>query len=118
MLKSKQAEITKFVNESISKNGNAPFWSVPSKNLNTHWYRGQYANSLYEELQTAKNSGQDYYNGYRSTFINESKFEQAIQGHGETTKGYYDTECLALVSQSLGHNRIDVVYSNYLSRFR
>lgn len=118
VLKSKQAEITKFVNESISKNGNAPFWSVPSKNLNTHWYRGQYANSLYEELQTAKNSGQDYFDGYRSTFINESKFEQAIQGHGETTKGYYDTECLALVSQSLGHNRIDVVYSNYLSRFR
>ena len=117
VLKSKQADITKFVNDSISQRGNSPFWSEPSKNLNTHWYRGQYANSLYEELQTAKASGQDYYDGYRSTFINERKFEQAIQGHRETTKGY-DTSCLALVSQSLGHNRIDVVYSNYLSRFR
>lgn len=116
VLKSKQAEITNFVNERISQNGNAPFWNEPSKNLNTHWYRGQYAKSLYEELLIAKNNNQDYYVGNRSTFINESKFEQAIQGHKETTKGY-DTECLALVSQSLGHNRIDVVYSNYLSRF-
>lgn len=116
VLKSKQEQITKFVNDSISKNGNQPFWNAPNKNLNTHWYRGEYAKALYNELLQAKADGQDYYGGYRSTFINEGKYEQAIKGHNSTTKGY-DTECLALVSQSLGHNRIDVVYSNYLSRF-
>lgn len=116
VLKSKQEQITSFVNDSISRNGNQPFWNTPSKNLNTHWYRGEYANALYNELKQAKTDGQDYYGGYRSTFINESKYEQSTKGHNETTKGY-DTECLALVSQSLGHNRIDVVYSNYLSRF-
>lgn len=116
VLKSKQEQITSFVNDSISRNGNQPFWNTPSKNLNTHWYRGEYANALYNELKQAKTDGQDYYGGYRSAFINESKYEQSTKGHNETTKGY-DTECLALVSQSLGHNRIDVVYSNYLSRF-
>ena len=37
----------------------------------------------------------------------------AIKGHSQKVKGY-DVECLAMVSQNMGHNRIDVVYTNYL----
>lgn len=59
---------------------------------------------------------EDYFNGYRDFFVNSSKLKQATSGYGENTKGY-NTECLAIVSQNLGHNRIDVVYSNYLSKF-
>lgn len=116
VIKGKQAEITAFVDKHLSKHGNKPFWNKVDKNLNTHWYRGNYAQSLYNDLVTAHNSRQDYFEGYRDTFVNASKLAQATDGHGVITKGY-DTESLAIVSQNLGHNRIDVVYSNYLSRF-
>ena len=111
-----QKQVTNFVNLHYSKQGNVPFWSSVDKNLNTHWYRAEYANGLYCDLVSAKNNGVDYFNGYKEMFINSSKLNEAMTGRKELTKGY-DTECLALVSQNLGHNRVDVVYTNYLSRF-
>lgn len=117
VIKDKQEYITKFVDKHISTLGNKPFWSKADKNLNTHWYRGEYAHTLYNDLITAKHNRQDYFEGYRDTFVNISKLEQAITGHKETTKGY-DTETLAVVSQNMGHNRIDVIYNNYLSRYK
>lgn len=116
VIKNRQTDITAFVNKHLADNGNKPFFDRVDKNLNTHWYRGEYANALYHDLITAKNNRTDYFEGYRNTFVNASKLEQATRGHGEITKGY-DTEALAVVSQNLGHNRIDVVYTNYLSRF-
>ena len=116
VIKGKQADITSFVDKHLSNRGNTPFWNKVDKNLNTHWYRGEYANALYNDLIIARNNRQDYFEGYRDTFVNASKLEQATSGHGTVTKGY-DTECLAVVSQNLGHNRIDVVYTNYLSRY-
>lgn len=116
VIQGKQKEITFFVNKHQSKNGNKPFWSKVDKNFNTHWYRAEYAKTLYNELISAKTNKQDYFNGYKDLFVNSSKLGKAIEGHRETTKGY-NTEVLAIVSQNLGHNRIDVVYANYLSRF-
>lgn len=116
VLKSRQTDMTAFVDKHLESKGNKPFWNKADKNLNTHWYRAEYARSLYNDLVSAKNQGQDYFSGYRDTFVNASKLSQATEGHGRITKGY-NTECLAVVSQNLGHNRIDVVYSNYLSRF-
>mgnify|MGYP003297639880 CR=1 FL=1 len=63
-----------------------------------------------------KKNQTDYFNGQRNIFVNDLKLKQATDKHNSTTKGY-DTNTLAIVSQNLGHNRIDVVYSNYLSRF-
>lgn len=116
VIKSKQAEITFFVDTHQSKNGNKPFWNKADKNLNTHWYRAEYAKALYNDLVFSGNNRQDYFSGYRDFFVNSSKLEKATNGHGQITKGY-NTEYLAIVSQNLGHNRIDVVYANYLSRF-
>lgn len=116
VIKSKQENITAFVDKHSSLYGNKPFWNKVDKNLNTHWYRAEYAHTLYNDLIFALNKKQDYFEGYRDTFVNASKLELATSGHGTITKGY-DTESLAIVSQNLGHNRIDVVYSNYLSRF-
>lgn len=116
VIKERQKDITDFVDKHSSINGNKPFWSKVDKNLNVHWYRGEYAHLLYNDLITAKNNKQDYFKGYRDSFVNSAKLEQATRGHGQITKGY-DTEALAIVSQNLGHNRIDVVYSNYLSRY-
>ena len=64
-------------------------------------------------MLNAKENGLDYFKGYKDLFINQSKFMNAIKGHSQKVKGY-DVECLAMVSQNMGHNRIDVVYTNYL----
>ena len=116
VIKDRQNDITAFVNKHAATHGNKPFWDKVNKNLNVHWYRGEYAHTLYNDLIFANNNKQDYFEGYRDKFIDANKLEQATSGHGIITKGY-DTEALAIVSQNLGHNRIDVVYSNYLSRY-
>lgn len=116
VLNGKQAEITKFVNAHIEVNGNKPFWNKVDKNLNTHWYRGEYAKNLYNDLIFAKNNKADYFNGYYDTFINQNKLNSATKNYGTVSKGY-DTEILGIVSQNLGHNRIDVVINHYLNKF-
>lgn len=116
VLNGKQEEITKFVNTHIEVNGNKPFWNKVDKNLNTHWYRGEYAKTLYNDLIFAKNKKTDYFNGYYDTFINQNKLNSATKNYGAVSKGY-DTEILGIVSQNLGHNRIDVVINHYLNKF-
>ena len=108
-----QKTITSFVDNHLKNHNNTPFWHKVDKNLNTHWYRGVYANGLYHDLLKAKENGIDYFKGHKDMFINQSKFTKATKGRSQNVKGY-DVECLAMVSQNMGHNRIDVVYTNYL----
>lgn len=116
VLNGKQKEVTDFVNSHIETKGNKPFWNKIDQNLNTHWYRGEYAKSLYNDLVLAKKNQIDYFNGYYNTFINQNKLNKATANYGEKSKGY-DTAILGIVSQNLGHNRIDVVMNNYLDKF-
>lgn len=116
VIKSKQNAITDFVNQHENQKGNTPFWNSVNKNLNTHWYRAEYANHLYNDLIFSKNNKADYFNGYYNTFVNQSKLNNATKNYGAISKGY-DTEILGIVSQNLGHNRIDVIMNNYLNRF-
>lgn len=111
-----QKEITSFVDNHLATQRNNPFWNKVNKNLNTHWYRGEYAHALYQSLLNAKQNREDYFNGYKDTFINQNKLDKAISKRKATTKGY-DNEILGMVSQNLGHNRLDVVHTNYLSRY-
>ena len=108
-----QKTITSFIDNHLKKHNNTPFWNKVDKNLNTHWYRAIYAKGLYQDFLKAKENGVDYFKGYKDMFINQSKFEKATKGRSQNVKGY-DVECLAMVSQNMGHNRIDVVYTNYL----
>ena len=116
VLKGKQEEITKFVDTHIEIKGNKPFWEKVDKNLNTHWYRAEYAEHLYNDLILAKNNKTDYFNSYYDTFVNADKLSKATENYGAISKDY-DTEILGIVSQNLGHNQIDVVINHYLSRF-
>lgn len=116
VIKNNQTDITAFVDKHLKEYGNTPFWNKVNKNLNAHWYRAEYANTLYKDLLNASTKGLDYFDGYKEYFIDSAKLTQATSGRRKTTKGY-DTQCLAMVSQNLGHNRIDVVYTNYLNRF-
>lgn len=111
-----QEKVTAFIDNHYNNKGNAPLFTSVSKNLNTHWYRAEYANGLYNDLVNAKNNGTDYFNGYRDVFVNASKLDTVTSGKNKTTKGY-DSECLCMTSMCLGHNRVDVVYTNYLVRF-
>lgn len=113
VLKEWREEITRLVDARQEEHGNSPLFGAPDKNLNTHWYRAQYARDLYDGLSRAEREGKDYYDGYRSTFLDYGKLEKAVYGHPAVTKGL-NTQILAEVSQQLGHNRIDVVYTNYL----
>lgn len=116
ILSSKQVAITDFVNTHMQTNGTElGFWDKIDKNLNVHWYRAEYAENLYSELKECKENGNKYMNGRFQEVINISKLEQAVSKYGDKTKGH-DTELLGIVSQSLGHNRIDVM-NHYIGKF-
>lgn len=113
-----QKSITDFVNQKIADTGAySHLWDKVNKNINTHWYRAEYAERLYKELEQSKLSNMPFFNGHYGELINQSKLEIATKKYGKTCKGY-DTELLAMVSQELGHNRIDVIYTNYLGKFK
>lgn len=116
VLNGKQKGITDFIDKHIEAKGNKPFWNKIDKNLNTHWYRAEYARNLYNDLIFSKNNKADYFNGYYDIFISQEKLNKATKNYGEISKGY-DIELLGIVSQNLGHNRIDVVMNNYLDKF-
>ena len=54
VIKDKQKAVTSFVDRHQSKNGNKPFGDKTDKNLNTHWYRAEYAKALYSDLYLLK----------------------------------------------------------------
>lgn len=73
-------------------------------NTNLHAYRNEYSVNLYRELSEARADGRDYYDGMRSTFINEDALSKACSHPrycNEYVRGYH-TETLGLVSQALG----------------
>lgn len=113
VLREKREQVTEFVNAMQEKNGDAPLFPLPDRNLNTHWYRAQYARDLYRGIARARQAGQDYFEGCRQTYVDEGKLTRAVKGLKAQTKGF-DTLILAEVSQQPGHNRIDVVYTHYL----
>jgi hypothetical protein len=116
VLDSHQQAITDFVNSRMVQKGkDAPLWDKVNKNINTHWFRAEYAEQLYKELEQSKFNGEEYFNGKYDEFINQLKLETATRRYVSTCKGY-DTNLMAMVSQELGHNRIDVIYTNYLGK--
>lgn len=87
----------------------------PHRHINTHWYRNQYSCILYRQLSAEAAAGRPYYGGsnYLRYAIDSGKVERNIRRHGSTYKGH-DTEVLSLLSQSLGHFRLDVCTDHYL----
>ena len=115
VLERDRPRITDLVNQHVLENGNsAPMFSAVDSNANPHYCRREYAYQLYSDLRQASEQGYDYYNGMRGTFINQHHLDKAISRYShENIKGYV-RDILAEVSQSLGHNRIDVILYHYL----
>jgi hypothetical protein len=116
VLENQRENITNLVNQAIERNGqDNPIFDKPcDKNINPHWYRGEYAQNLYNDLLQAREQERDYYNNMREKFVNQEILERACSRyHNEEIRGY-DRDIMAEVSQNLGHNRIDVVLYHYL----
>lgn len=109
VLPDQREKMTSFVDNKIATAGqNARLITHCSKNCNPHYERGNYAQALYTSLKEAKDNGVDLYEGRRSLFINQAKYEQAISHprySAPTVRGY-DTTVLAEVAQHLLHYRI------------
>ncbi len=109
VLPDQREKMTSFVDNKIATAGqNARLITHCSKNCNPHYERGNYAQALYTSLKEAKDNGVDLYEGRRSLFINQAKYEQAISHprySAPTVRGY-DTLVLAEVAQNLLHYRI------------
>lgn len=88
VLKEKQEEITRLVDAGQKEHGNSPLFDTPDKNLNTHWYRAQYARDLYERFSQVEQEETDYFDGYDHVFLDYGKLEQAVRGHAEQTKDF------------------------------
>lgn len=119
VLPSERGWITEFVNHAASAIGeDKPMIAVCDANCNPHFQRGEYAQQLYQDMLQAKQNGTDIYEGMRSTFINQERYEHAIEHpryREEFVRGY-DTHICAELSQQLGHNRIEVVINSYLDK--
>ena len=81
--------------------GTAPIWGKIESSCDVHSYRREYAAARYEEL------ARDI-----STLTPSEKYICRGSRRGEV----YDRAALAEVSQDLGHNRLEVVVTNYLGK--
>lgn len=88
----------------------------PYGHINTHYYRNEYSCNLYNELLENKLNNEPYYNGspYYENYINTDKYFNNIDKIKDDTYKDYDKEIVGLLSQSLGHYRLDVVVNHYL----
>jgi hypothetical protein len=109
VIPNQREKMTSFVDNKIATAGqNARLISHCSKNCNPHYERGNYAQSLYSSLKEAKDNGRALYDGRRGLFIDQQKYEQAMNHprYSSPTVRGYDTAVLAEVAQHLLHYRI------------
>lgn len=116
VLEQERPRITELVNQKIAEQGaTAPMFRAVDSNANPHYARREYAQALYADLKQAHEDGRDYYDGYRSKFINEQALEKAISRYNNEVVRGYERDVMAEVSQNMGHNRIDVIIYHYLN---
>lgn len=86
-----------------------------NKHVNSHYYRNEYSCNLYNQLKDELNNEKGFYNDsqYMYYAINPTKVSENLRRYGENYKGY-DTMLLSMLSQSLGHYRLDVCVNHYL----
>lgn len=73
-----------------------------------HGYRREYARTLYQELQRDREFRQDLERFYK---IKPTAREYIVR---DGSRERYDRDSMGIVSQSLGHNRIDTTIRNYI----
>lgn len=110
--------IDKYISDFYSSHSRStPLFSDfdPHRHINCHWFRNEYSCNLYSQLKNEFENGKPFYNDsdYLNYAINSSKVAANFRKHGDIYKGH-DTMVLSLLSQSLGHYRLDVCTNHYL----
>ena len=81
--------------------GTTPIWGKIESSCDVHGYRREYAATRYAEI---------------ARDINSLPEKERYICRGSRKGDVYDRAALAVVSQDLGHNRLEVVVTNYLGR--
>ena len=112
-----QNYITEYVEKFYSTHTpDTPLFSDFDKNkhINCHWYRNEYSCNLYLQLMREVENNESYFGGGDFLhYINSSKVADNFSKHGDYYKDH-DVMILSLVSQCLGHYRLDVCVNHYL----
>ena len=120
ILPSEREKMTAFVDSKIAIFGeNCRLVENLDRNSNPHFFRHVYAQGIYESMREAREKGEDIYCGQRDTFIDQNRYERAL----ETSKykadmifDKYDRFIVGEVSQMLAHFRIDTTILSYLEK--
>ena len=120
ILPSEREKMTAFVDSKMAIFGeNCRLVETCDQNANPHFWRHVYAQEIYEAMREAREKGEDIYCGQRDTFINQERYERAL----ETSKykadmifDKYDRHIVGEVSQMLAHFRIDTTILSYLEK--
>lgn len=104
-----QKEISKIVTDR-ELSGKKKIFDRVNSHANIHAYRREYCQSLYKELLKDK--------GYRDRLVrvyeNRGKDMSITKEEYKTRDGrVFDRQSLAIASQALGHNRLDVIPKSY-----
>ena len=120
ILPSEREKMTAFVDSKMAIFGeNCRLGETCDQNANPHFWRHVYAQEIYEAMREAREKGEDIYCGQRDTFIDQNRYERAL----ETSKykadmifDKYDRFIVGEVSQMLAHFRIDTTILSYLEK--
>ncbi len=120
ILPSEREKMTAFVDSKIAIFGeNCRLVENLDRNSNPHFFRHVYAYEIFNAMCEAREKGEDIYCGQRDTFINQERYERAL----ETSKykadmifDKYDRHIVGEVSQMLAHFRIDTTILSYLEK--
>lgn len=117
MLNEYKDYVNNYLNERNLSPGEKLFTNFdPYGHINTHFYRNEYSCNLYKELLEQKQNNDSYYGNtpYYENYINTDKYFKNIDKIKGDEYKTYDKEIIGLLSQSLGHYRLDVVVNHYL----
>lgn len=125
VLEVKEKEVKAFLErlEKEGKRNNIPLFGKVHSKMDVHSYRRAYAKALYREVSTNRKIRDIILRNYptrcemKTTIVNGERITKEVQSQyfrPKGTKEIYDRDDLYVVSQALGHNRIDVTYHSYL----
>lgn len=105
-----KSQLTDIVNKATS--GDKPIFNEYDSHIDNHAFRAQYASALLAQLEAERWAGKPLCGGDfdTATLIN-------LRGNdGKSTLPYrgHDRDIVAMVSGALGHNRLCVVFDNYI----
>lgn len=93
-------EQVKRVVDRMRASGNEKVWEKVHSHADIHSYRAEYCNRLY--------------NNYKRDKEDISNWHEIYYCRGDLAGAWYDKKAMRLASNGLGHNRINVIASNYL----